>query len=120
NSAEEHVNEEAENWDKITYPMLNLVAFLRTSSQHYNTLIENYQAAIEEEWSPTKLAELNMISPFDFQEETFHPGFGYELRDINKDGIQELILGVNREDGRTWIQEIYTLVNDTPVKVFKG
>src|SRR5699024_2236587 len=37
---------------------------------------------------------------------------------INDDGIYEMILGVKLEDGQEWIEEIYTLVDDTPIKIF--
>src|SRR5699024_4294 len=90
---------------------------MELTSYHYDKLKETYITAISEEWDPSKLEEMD-LGPVQYSPEPLPNQYGYELRDINDDGIYEMILGVKLEDGQEWIEEIYTLVDDTPIKIF--
>ena len=85
----------------------------------YKALMETYRSAIKNQWEPDKLEELN-LGPLQYERAPLPYDYGYLFRDLNNDGVQEMILGSKLEDGRTIIDEIYTIVNKTPVKIFEG
>lgn len=135
-SAEEDVKDnvkiEDSEYKKQSYPMLNMTAFLKEHPHnssvietylneypYYNKLIETYRTAIREEWEQSELDKLD-LGPLHYEPQPLSSDYGYELRDINGDGLPELVLGVYRDDVRAEICEIYALQDKEPVKVFEN
>lgn len=92
---------------------------------YYNELIETYRTAINEEWNSSKLYEEDLGPSYyrdipDDAGSPFPDNFGYELKDINGNGLPELVLGSYLEDGEAYIDEIYSLDNKEPVKLFES
>lgn len=116
NSAKDNVVEK--KGDKHSYPMLNMTAFLN-KERYYKSLIETYHKAVTEQWDASTLGNKN-LGPTYYTPQPLSKDYGYEIKDINNDGIPEMILGVYREDGRSEIHEIYTLQNKEPVKIFEN
>ena len=114
-----------------SYPLLNMTSFLNESPYNvsvyktlmeeltvYKDLIELYRTAIKEQWSKERLIK-NEIGPYyDHSEPMLFDDYGYEFRDINGDGVSEFVLGSYREDGKAEVQEIYTIQNDQPARIF--
>lgn len=105
--------------DKDLCTMLDGNETSERSTSHYDELIETYQTAISEKWEPDRLDEHN-LGPVQYVPEPLPNNYGYEFIDINNDGIMEMIIGIDMEDNGPWIEEIYTLVEDIPVKIFEG
>lgn len=131
NSAEDSVVED--KGDKDLYPMLNITAFLNgippiktvgkeidfSDSSYYKELIETYRTAISDEWDQSALEEED-LGPIRDNPQPLPSNYGYELRDINGNGLPELVVGVNGEGEETEVYEIYTLQDKKPVKVFEN
>lgn len=108
-------NEEIKDteYEKQMYPMLNATSFFA----HYYPLMETYREAVKDRWSQKKLDE-RYLGPSHYEPHPLPKNYGYELRDINGNGTLELILGIHLENGETEVQEIYTLQDNEPVKIF--
>lgn len=117
-SKKEDVKEKEEKSDKDLYPMLNAGAFLRSGTYYYQTLMETYRTAIIEQWDYHTLLEKD-LGPASYHPAPLSSDYGYEFKDINNDGVQEMILGIYI-DGKQWIEEIYTLKGEEPVKIFES
>lgn len=113
------------NGEKELYPMLNVAGALGIKtddsvslpSHNYEDLLETYRTAVTEKWNPIELMEQG-LGPSQLNTDFLPEDYGYALMDINNDGVDEMIAGVNFEDGESWIQEIYTIIHETPVKIF--
>lgn len=105
--------------DKSSYPMLNVMSFL-SSEDKYSDLMETYRTAVKEQWGPEQL-DNRRLGPEQYVPGSLRTDYGYTFYDINKDGIEEMILGVMLDDSeQAYIQEIYTLVDWKPFKVFES
>lgn len=115
--------------DKDSYPMLNMTAFLNehpyyesvtetylNEFPYYNELIENYYLAVGQRWDTRELSEMD-LGPSYHDPQPLPEDYGFELRDINGDGVPELILGIY---GTDMINEIYTMQNNEPTNIFKS
>lgn len=109
---------EAAKSDQNLSSMLHAAAFLGSGTHDYQTLIETYRTAITEQWDEPTLAEMN-LGPASYHSGPLSSDYGYEFRDINNDGVQEMIAGIYI-DGNQWIDEIYTLKGKEPVKIFES
>lgn len=121
-----------ESSTKGPYRMLNLSAFLGEESvrpsltetylveyPYYDQLLRTYRKAVQEQWGQDRL-DRKEFGPIHYEPQPLPKDYGYELRDINGNGVPELLLGVYREDGKAEINEIYTLQNKKPKKVFES
>lgn len=109
--------------EKKYYPMLNAAAFL---PNHYERLMETYRIAIKDKWGHSQLDEYK-LGPDPYDPSPLPDHYGYVFKDINNDQIDEMIVGVNLEDGRTWINEIYSVkdqtmdgIDRTPIKLVES
>ena len=115
-SSEDVVEDQVDN-KTYYYPMLNTNAYLN-ADVYYNELIELYKKAVEEEWDVQKLLEENLLPLDDYLANSLPETYGYEIKDINCDGIPELIAGDYWEDGSPEIYEIYTIKDNKPERIF--
>ena len=90
----------------------------------YKEELNKHITAIKENWDATKLEEENMSNMYAqmaFGDENVLDKVGFAYRDINMDGIDELLIG-EIADGN-WagiIYDIYTMVNRKPEHVVSG
>lgn len=113
-SMDEVATKNKEN-DETTYPIVNLAGFMYAETvKNYDDLLETYQTAITEQWGYEQLHEKD-IGPYADERQSIPNDYGYEFKDINRNGKPELILGDDQ-----FIQEIYTLVNNKPEKIVTG
>ncbi len=86
----------------------------------YQEIIQKYAKAVAEGWDADKLRE-NNISTLCAYASADNPGeaIGYYLNDLDDDGIDELFIGENSEDGyvRT-IYELYSVKGGDWLRVF--
>lgn len=97
----ETIIDDAEETETIDAPQLDVTA--------YDALIEIYRTAILEEWDMEQQHEAGIGLEYhhDFS------GAGYDILDINMDGIAEMVVG----EGDV-VTAIYTLVDDEPELLF--
>lgn len=113
------------------YPLLNVTAFLNefpynesivemnmNEYDEYKPLIDRYERAIREQWPSERLLEKDLGSLYDLPGPIIEDGYGYEFRDINGDGLAELVLGIQLDDGSIEVHEIYALQKGKPEKLF--
>ena len=84
----------------------------------YRDILKQHIKAVNEKWDSTKLEKENMSYMYNIIPQD---KIGYAYCDINKDGIEELLVG-EIADGK-WkgiIYDIYTMVNRKPQHVISG
>ncbi len=101
-----------------TYPLLNLKKILPADWTLEEELLGKYARAIKEVWGPEQL-DKEELGRMDSRPYPIPDVYSYELRDINGNGVNEIIFGSDM-DGRAFIEEIYALQGDEYVKVFEG
>lgn len=101
-----------------TYPLLNLKTILPADWTLEEELLGKYARAIKEVWGPEQL-DKEELGRMDSRPHPIPDVYSYELRDINGNGVNEIIFG-SENDGRAFIEEIYALQGDEYVKVFEG
>src|SRR5699024_6981288 len=69
-------------------------------------------------WPSERLLEKDLGSLYDLPGPIIEDGYGYEFRDINGDGLAELVLGIQLDDGSIEVHEIYALQKGKPEKLF--
>lgn len=91
----------------------------------YKDVLQKHISAIREKWDSIKLEQENMSCMYnvlraDGKTDVMNK-VGYTYYDINKDGIDELIIGEIAEGGwKGVIYDIYTMVNRKPKHVISG
>lgn len=98
---------------------IDIIESSELTSRHYEKMMSTYRKAISEQWDPEQLYKFD-LGPVQYSPEPLSKEYGYQLIDINNDGKPEMLLGSQLDDGRGWIDEIYTLVNNRPVKIFSS
>ena len=90
----------------------------------YGDVLEKYVQAVNEEWDANKLEEEDMSPEFFYMGSHTEGGLdniGFAYRDINVDGIDELLVGDMADtDGKSVIYDVYTMVDRKPVHVVTG
>ncbi len=92
----------------------------------YGDVVEQFRKAISEGWDASKLEKNGMssmyyaISQSEGSSDAMHVT-GYAYRDLNSDGIDELVVGeIADGDLKGVIYDIYTMVNRKPAHVISG
>ena len=91
----------------------------------YPEILAKHVAAIEEEWDAAKLAEEGMSPMYyamsiDGRGDVFDR-IGYAYKDLNQDGIDELLIGEIADDERKGIiYDLYTMADRAPVHCVSG
>lgn len=86
----------------------------------YPEVLKKYQTAIDEEWDSQKLEDENMSPMLNVMRATglnVKESLGYVYKDVNVDGIDELLIG---DIETNVIYDIYTMVNRYPQHVVSG
>ena len=90
----------------------------------YKDELNKHLTAIKEQWDASKLEEENMSPMYAAMgsgEGNVLDKVGYAYRDINNDGIEELLIGEIAEgDWKGIIYDIYTMVDRKPAHVISG
>ena len=90
----------------------------------YQNELNKHLTAIKEAWDATKLEEENMSTMYVViagSDNNALDKVGYAYRDINNDGIDELLIGeIADGDWKGIIYDIYTMVDRKPVHVVSG
>lgn len=90
----------------------------------YKDILDKHLTAIREAWDATKLESEDMSSMYTVMSiggENVLDKAGYAYRDINQDGIDELLIGeIADGEWKGIIYDIYTLVNRKPAHVVSG
>ena len=90
----------------------------------YGEVVQKYITAISEGWDSNKLESENM-SPMVYalgaEGQNAAERLGYLYRDINFDGIDEMLIGeITSGEGRGTIYDIYTMIDRAPAHVISG
>ena len=84
----------------------------------YGKVLDYFERAIVEKWSDQKIVDSGFMEPYYFPDSL--DDYGFVLRDINSDGLKELIVFhesyLNPEED-TFLTAVYTLINGYPVRV---
>lgn len=107
--------EEEQETDDVDTPSRN--ASQEEDFTLFGDLLHTYEQAIIEQWGPDRLHDKGMGYGTGSSIEV-SPEYRYFLYDVNKDGIPELLLGTIREDGTPEVNELYTMLNEEPTKLF--
>lgn len=90
----------------------------------YKDVLAKYVQAVNEEWDANKLEEENMSPEFFYMGSHSEGGLdniGFAYRDINVDGIDELLIGDMADgDGKSVIYDVYTTIDRKPAHVVSG
>ena len=90
----------------------------------YNDILNKHLTAIKENWDSEKLENENMSTMYaivDVTEQGKLDKVAYTYKDINLDGIEELLIGEMAEgDWANVIYDIYTMVDRKPTHVVSG
>ena len=90
----------------------------------YKDVLNKYLTAIKEGWDASKLEEENMSTMYSLMamgEGNALDTAGYAYRDINNDGIDELLIGeISDGEWQGIIYDIYTMVDRKPTHVVSG
>lgn len=90
----------------------------------YGEILKKYRKAFIEKWDLKKCENENLGQVY-YNHIKASPNtdlmteIGYAYYDINSDGIEELIIGTNRNN-KSYIYDIYTMVNRKPAHVTSG
>lgn len=89
----------------------------------YRDILRKHAVAIRQKWDSSKLESEDMSYMYNVLKSSGNvfDKVGYAYYDINKDGIDELLIGEIAEgDWKGIIYDIYTMVNRRPVHVVSG
>ena len=90
----------------------------------YKDIIKKHLLAMEEKWDSDKLDKENMSGMYSMiSDNSDNPvdSVGYFYKDINVDGIEELLIGEMGDDAKEGlVYDIYTVVDRKPVHVISG
>ena len=88
----------------------------------YQDILNKHLTAIKEDWDADKLEKEKMSSMYAVAKAggDVMTTVGYAYKDINVDGIDELLIGEIDDDGRGMIFDIYTMVDRKPTHVISG
>ena len=90
----------------------------------YKDIIKKHLLAMEEKWDSDKLDKENMSGIYSYISDTSDnpvDSVGYFYKDINVDGIEELLIGEIGDDAKDGlVYDIYTVVDRKPVHVISG
>ena len=94
-----------------------------TGEQLYGDVIKKHIKAVTEKWDSEKLEKENMSTVY-YMISAFSDGdaldkVGYAYYDVNHDGIDELLIGEESDEGSI-IYDVYTMVDRKPVHVVSG
>ncbi len=91
----------------------------------YSVVLSKYVKAVKEDWDDEKLESEDMSSEFfyslKYAEKDPLDIIGYKYADINVDGVDELLVGIDAEDEfKGVIYDVYTMKDHAPVHVVSG
>ena len=90
----------------------------------YGDVLAKYKTALTEHWDSTKLESEDMSSVYyqmySMDNEGMLDRVGFAYRDINGDGIEELLIGEVTDGEPEVIFDIYTMVDRKPAHVVSG
>ena len=88
----------------------------------YQDILNKHLTAIKEDWDADKLEKEKMSSMYAVAKAggDVMTTVGYAYKDINVDGIDELLIGEIDDDGKGMIFDIYTMVDRKPTHVISG
>lgn len=88
----------------------------------YQNVLDKHLKAIKESWDAEKLEKEKISTMYIVVKEggDVMTTVGYAYKDINIDGIDELLIGEISNDGKGMIYDIYTVVDKKPTHVISG
>ena len=90
----------------------------------YKDILDKHITAIKENWDSSKLEDENMSTMYNQMADgdtNVLDKVGFAYRDINSDGIDELLIGeIADEDWKGIIYDLYTMVDRKPAHVVSG
>ena len=90
----------------------------------YKEIIKKHITAVKEKWDSTKLENENMSYMYNVitsSQKNPMSKIGYTYYDVNKDGIEELLIGeIADGEWKGVIYDMYTMVNRKPAHVVSG
>ncbi len=88
----------------------------------YDDVLAKYVQAVNEGWDANKLEEEEMSSEFYYMGSSAGglDNIGFAYRDINVDGIDELLMGDMADDDNLIVYDVYTMVDRKPAHVVSG
>ena len=89
----------------------------------YKKEIEKHITAIKENWDATKLENEHMSTMYALMasgDGNVLDGVGYAYKDLNVDGIEELIIGEVNDNTDSEMYDVYTMVNGKAEHVLSG
>jgi len=96
-------------------------AIITDTWNSYNSILYFFYNAIIEAWDSQKIVDSGFCEPYYFPSSLQNDGFVF--RDLNSDGTDELII-LNSDyfsgTGETFITAIYTLKNDSPMRILES
>ena len=87
----------------------------------YADILENCRAVLYDEWErPLTADDLTAaeLCPLMLELGADRDSFGYYLRDINGDGLEELFLGLDEPERITTLYEVFTLQDGSPASIY--
>lgn len=100
----------------------SLIALARTAIYDPQSNGDHYDAYLDEEGNSLFSSEVTKL--YDGKLDQAYQNIGYLIRDINGDGVEELLFGERDvHPGGEWdgiIYDLYTFVDNRPVHVFQG
>lgn len=88
----------------------------------YEEVLKTYYDAMYADWyeelTPEKLSEMGLTIWLYYFDEADRANFGYYLSDINGDGVDELILGLNNDVYIDTIYQMFTLIDGELSAIF--
>ncbi|MCR4589654.1 MAG: hypothetical protein K5668_02395 [Lachnospiraceae bacterium] len=95
---------------------------LAQAEKDYQEILEKYKTALQEGWDGDKLIDNGLSYMLIYSnDEKDRDKIGYMITDINKDGIAELFIGRQPEEGyQDTIYQAYTLKKGKPVILIDG
>ena len=89
----------------------------------YKEVLEKHITALNDKWDATKLENENMSTMYALMlsgEGNILDRVGYAYKDLNVDGIEELIIGEVSDDPDSVMFDVYTMVNGKAEHVLSG
>ena len=92
-----------------------------SAGEVYADILENCRAVLYDEWERSLTADdlsAMELCPLMLELGADRDSFGYFLRDINGDGLEELFLGLDAPDEITSLYEVFTLQNGRAASIY--